>query len=84
MPSWLDFQGDYTYLLTDGFTQREMTLGDYSVEIPIGLPHHFDDDGRVDDWEIIEAIQLWIQGRLSDEDLLTYVNLWQTTSFDNP
>jgi len=84
MPTWLNFQGRYTYLQSDGNKLDDNTLGDNGVEIPIGLPGNFDDDGRIDDWEIIEAIGQWIRGQLSDEDLLSYIQLWKTTSIQQP
>ena len=80
MPNWLNFNGRYTYLQTDGNTWDDNTLGDNGVEVPIGLPGQFDDDDLIDDWEMIEAIGQWIQGQLSDEDLLSYIQLWKTTS----
>jgi hypothetical protein len=84
MPNNLHFNGEYGYLLTDGKMNRGSTLGKSDVEIPIGLPGQFDDDGRVDDWEIIQVIFLWMQGRLSDDDLLQYIMLWRTTTWNNP
>jgi hypothetical protein len=84
MPTWLNFNRRYTYLQTDGNKWDDNTLGDQGVEIPIGLPGNFDDDGRIDDWEIIEAIGQWIRGMLSDTDLLSYIQLWQTTSIEQP
>ena len=84
MPTWLNFNGRYTYLQSDGNKWDDNTLGDYGVEVPIGLPGSFDDDGRIDDWEIIEAIGQWIRGQLSDEDLLSYIQLWKTTSIERP
>jgi hypothetical protein len=84
MPTSLNFNGQYTYMMTDGKTGGGQTLGQNNVEIPIGLPYSYDDDGRVDDWEIIEVIHLWIQGRLSDEHLLAYIALWQRTTINVP
>ncbi len=84
MPTWLNFWGRYTYLQSDGNTRDDNTLGDQGVEVPIGLPGNFDDDGRIDDREIIEAIGQWIRGMLSDTDLLDYIQLWQTTSIQQP
>jgi len=84
MPTWLNFNGRYTYLQTDGNRFDDNTLGDYGVEVPIGLPGNYDDDGRIDDWEIIEAIGQWIRGQLSDEDLLNYIQLWTATSIQQP
>ena len=84
MPTFLNFNGQYNYLLTDGKKGGGPILGANGVEIPIGLPFSYDDDGRVDDWEIIDVINYWVQGRLSDEDLLAYIQLWQRTSFSNP
>jgi hypothetical protein len=84
MPNWLNFNGRYTYLLSDGNMGEDQTLGDQGVEIPVGLPGHWDDDGHIDDWEIIEAISQWIRGQLSDDDLLTYIQLWQETAIEQP
>jgi hypothetical protein len=84
MPTWLNFNGRYTYLQSDGNKWDDNTLGDNGVEVPIGLPGNFDDDGRIDDWEIIEAIGQWIRGQLSDEVLLSYIQLWKTTSIEQP
>lgn len=82
MPTWLNFNGRYTYLQSDGNTWDGNTLGECGLEVPIGLPGNFDDDGRIDDWEIIAAISQWIRGQLSDEDLLNYIQLWKTTSIE--
>jgi hypothetical protein len=84
MPTWLNFNGRYTYLQLDGNKWDDNTLGDSGVEVPIGLPGNFDDDGRIDDWEMIEAIGQWIRGQLSDDDLLSYIQLWKTTSIEQP
>lgn len=81
-PTWLNFWGRYTYLLSDGNTWDDMTLGDDGLEIPIGLPGSYDDDGRIDDWEMIDAIRQWIRGELSDQVLLSYIQLWKTTSIE--
>ncbi len=82
IPNWLNFNGRYTYLLSDGNTGNDNTLGDQGVEIPIGLPRNWDDDGRIDDSEIIDAIGQWIRGQLSDDDLLAYILLWQETALN--
>jgi len=52
--------------------------------LEFGLPGSWDDDGRVDDWEILQVIVFWKQGRMTDDQLLAYIQLWVTTTTSPP
>lgn len=80
-PGMLHFDGRYKYLLANGVTSEANTLGDSEVEIPVGRYGSWDDDNRVDDWELLEIINAWIAGTIDNETLIGYIQQWQTTSW---
>jgi len=59
-------------------------LGDERVKLEFGLPGYWDDDGRVDDWDILQVIASWRQGKMTDDQLLAYIQLWITTTTTPP
>jgi len=73
------FWGRYQAVDASGQTYSENILGDQRVEVAVGLPGPWDDDGRVNDWELLQVINLWTSGGLSDLELLAYVDLWSQT-----
>jgi len=85
MPRDFWFNGDSTAVDIDGQKHPNPTLGDNRVSIERGLPGPWDDDSRVDDWELLEVIAAWVDGRLgttteeNDSSLLAYIQMWVQT-----
>lgn len=54
-------------------------LGDQGMEGTRGLPGPWDDDGKVNDDELLQALNLWNKGELTTSELLAYIDLWSKT-----
>lgn len=79
IPGDLWWWGEWKARDIDGKSMQGNILGDDRVKLEFGLPGYWDDDGRVDDWELLEAVVYWKQGKMSDSELLQYIQLWTQT-----
>ena len=66
MPHDVGFWGNFNAVLTNGTKYDDKSgnpiLRDSRVTIQRGLPGGWDDDGRVDDWELLDVINAWATG----------------------
>jgi len=81
-PGWgggdLWWWGDFEAIDRDGEGSGGPVLGDQRVQIQVGLPGPWDDDGWVDDWDLLQAIHLWSRDGMTEAELLQYIILWRS------
>ncbi|MEM3666011.1 MAG: DNRLRE domain-containing protein [Candidatus Bathyarchaeia archaeon] len=76
--------GDWQAMDNNGMSMFGGVLGDNYIKMEFGLPGPWDDDGRVDDFEILQAIIYWKRGQMDDAQLLQYIQLWISSSTTPP
>jgi len=84
VPTELWWWGEWKAIDSQGMSMQGTVLGDERVKLEFGLPGYWDDDGRVDDWDILQVIASWRQGKMTDDQLLAYIQLWITTTTTPP
>jgi len=72
-------QGSYGAVSSAGQHYWDGILGDQGMEVTRGLPGPWDDDGKVNDDELLQALNLWNKGELTTSELLAYIDLWSKT-----
>jgi hypothetical protein len=76
--------GEWHAMDNTGISMSGNVLGDNYLKMEFGLPGPWDDDGRVDDFEILQAIIYWKLGQMTDDQLLQYIDLWISSSATPP
>ncbi len=79
IPGELWFWGEWKATDSKGSQMQGEVLGDRNVKMEFGLPGYWDDDGRVDDFELLQAVAYWKKGGMTDAQLLAYLELWVNT-----
>ena len=79
VPRALPFHGEYEAVDAEGKKYTGVTSGDLVLRVEVGLPGPWDDDGKVTDSEILDAVTNWAQGKVSDMDILKLIQMWVKT-----
>ena len=79
-PRALPFHGEYEAVDVEGREYNGTVAGDLVLKVDIGLPGPWDDDGKVTDSEILDAIASWARGEIPDIAILKLIQLWAKTA----